>query len=325
MPDLESGVCDQSRDALHRSQLNLSVQLMFQSVSDQTAGSALPTKPPVNRVLFGVCCVSVAINGFLLAENRGKLPSAIAQASSTDPNFAKLPQQRAKSVNLAGSVPRPTIETQDLVEFSPNQNLVDNLALLSPMPQPRQLPETTVLNALNLPVISQPLTTISTLQHQESRNKPWLFSSSKMAKPLYIAVYPTNATSPNNTPTLAADRSTIAQTAEPRYISRLGTDGETPFPPAQTPTQLPAPRSSKPKPAATKLAPTNLVYTLVGAMELGDRSAALFELNGITQRYRLGESIGSSGWILAEISQGQIVLHRGGEMRSVVLGEGVGR
>jgi hypothetical protein len=297
---------------------------MFQSDSDQTAGSALPTKSPVNRVLFGVCCVSVAINGFLLAENRGKLPSAIAQASSPDSDFAHFRQQQAKSVNLTGSSPRPTIETHDLVEFSPNQNLVDNLALLSPMPPSRQLPEATILNALNLPATSQPPTTVATLQSQENHNKLWMFSSTKMAKPLYIAVYPTDATSSNSTPDLATDRATIAQVAEPRYISRLGTDGATPFPPAQTPTQLPAPRSPNPKPAATKLAPTNFSYRLVGAMELGDRSAALFELNGITQRYRLGESLGSSGWVLAEISQGQIVLRRGGEMRSVALGEGVG-
>ena len=298
---------------------------MFQSVSDQTVGSALATKPSVNRVLFGVCCVSVAINGFLLAENRGKLPSAIAQASSTDPDFANFQQQREKSVNLAGSSPHPTIETKDLVEFSPNQNLVDNLALLSPMPLSSQLPETAVLNALNLPFANQPLTRVAALQIQKSRKQPWVLSSTKMAKPLYIAVYPTNATDPDSTTTLAADRSTIAQTTEPRYISRLGTESETPFPPAQTSTQLSAPRSSKPKPTATKLAPTDLFYTLVGAMELGDRSAALFELNGVTQRYRLGESIGSSGWILAEISQGQIILRRGDEMRTVVLGEGVGK
>ena len=61
--------------------------------------------------------------------------------------------------------------------------------------------------------------------------------------------------------------------------------------------------------------------TLVGVMELGDRSAALIEINGIAQRYRVGESIGSSGWALVEVSKNQAVVRRNGEVRSIFIGQ----
>ncbi len=60
---------------------------------------------------------------------------------------------------------------------------------------------------------------------------------------------------------------------------------------------------------------------LVGVLELGDRSAALIEINGVTQRYRIGESIGTSGWSLVEVSKDQAVLRRNGEVRSVFMGQ----
>jgi type II secretory pathway component PulC len=59
----------------------------------------------------------------------------------------------------------------------------------------------------------------------------------------------------------------------------------------------------------------------VGVLELGDRSAALIEINGVTQRYRIGESVGTSGWSLVEVSKDQAVLRRNGEVRSVFMGQ----
>ena len=60
---------------------------------------------------------------------------------------------------------------------------------------------------------------------------------------------------------------------------------------------------------------------LVGVLELGDRSAALIEINGIAQRYRIGESIATSGWTLVEVSKDQAVIRRNGEVRSVFIGQ----
>ncbi len=64
-----------------------------------------------------------------------------------------------------------------------------------------------------------------------------------------------------------------------------------------------------------------VVRSLVGVMQLGDRSAALVEINGVAQRVRVGESIGSSGWTLVEVSKDQAVMRRNGEVRSIFIGQ----
>ena len=74
--------------------------------------------------------------------------------------------------------------------------------------------------------------------------------------------------------------------------------------------QFPSPKQST----------ANFGYSLVGLMESGDKSAALFEINGVTQRINLGEEIGTSGWNLLSISDQQAVLSKGGEIQSVYVG-----
>jgi hypothetical protein len=61
--------------------------------------------------------------------------------------------------------------------------------------------------------------------------------------------------------------------------------------------------------------------TLTGVVEMGDRSAVLFELNGVTQRIYLGETIGSTGWSLVEVSRDSAVLRRNGEVRTIGVGQ----
>jgi type II secretory pathway component PulC len=59
----------------------------------------------------------------------------------------------------------------------------------------------------------------------------------------------------------------------------------------------------------------------VGVVDLGEQSAILVEVNGVAQRFRLGESIGSSGWALVEVSKNQAIIRRNGEVRSVFIGQ----
>ncbi len=109
-------------------------------------------------------------------------------------------------------------------------------------------------------------------------------------------------------------------------------------PPVSTPveTPLPAPAATQPTSApetpptnnttATATSPTpastpSQVHTLVGLLELGDRSAALFEVNGVARRVYIGETIGSSDWTLVKIGKGEAVIRRGGEVRSIYVGQ----
>lgn len=78
----------------------------------------------------------------------------------------------------------------------------------------------------------------------------------------------------------------------------------------------PAPASAGP-PVATP-AP---IHTLVGVLELGDRSAALFEIDGVPQRVYIGERIGNSGWSLVSVGNDEAVIRRNGEVRSIYIGQ----
>ncbi|MBW4472738.1 MAG: hypothetical protein KME45_20530 [Stenomitos rutilans HA7619-LM2] len=86
-----------------------------------------------------------------------------------------------------------------------------------------------------------------------------------------------------------------------------------------------APLPSVNAPAAVRqpipLSVPGVAKKLVGVLELGDRSAALIEMNGVTQRYRVGESIATSGWTLVDVSKDQAVIRRNGEVRSVFIGQ----
>ncbi|MEM7796701.1 MAG: hypothetical protein AAF579_19875 [Cyanobacteria bacterium P01_C01_bin.118] len=62
-------------------------------------------------------------------------------------------------------------------------------------------------------------------------------------------------------------------------------------------------------------------YELVGVLELGDRSAALFEIDGASQRVYIGETIGGSGWNVVSISNEEVVVRRNGEVRSIYIGQ----
>ncbi len=97
----------------------------------------------------------------------------------------------------------------------------------------------------------------------------------------------------------------------------------TPLPTGLAPAAAPAYRAPARKPATTATSPITpgAPRRLAGVLELGDRSVALFEINGVTQRYGIGESIGSSGWSLVEVSKEQAMIRRNGEVRSVFVGQ----
>jgi hypothetical protein len=71
-------------------------------------------------------------------------------------------------------------------------------------------------------------------------------------------------------------------------------------------------------PTAVADVPSN---TLEGVLELGNKSAALFKIDGVTRRVDVGESIGSSGWTLVDVSNGEAVIRRNGEVRSIYTGQ----
>ncbi|WP_445247078.1 hypothetical protein [Microcoleus sp. OTE_8_concoct_300] len=140
------------------------------------------------------------------------------------------------------------------------------------------------------------------------------------AAPQTAAVSP-SPTAPASGRAIAAagNRSPLAaspnpsESPQPKILAR-----ETEPAPAPSAQQsAPAPEQSAP---AVSSAPTS-AHTLVGILELGDRSAALFEVDGVARRIYVGESIGASGWTLAEIKNQEAVIRKGGDVRSVFVGQ----
>jgi Tfp pilus assembly protein PilP len=122
------------------------------------------------------------------------------------------------------------------------------------------------------------------------------------------------ATAGNRTP-LAASSSSSESSVQPKILARETESAPAPAPAAGK--SAPAPQQSA---AAVSGAPTS-AQTLVGILELGDRSAALFEVDGVARRIYVGESIGASGWTLAEIKNQEAVIRKGGDVRSVFVGQ----
>jgi hypothetical protein len=83
---------------------------------------------------------------------------------------------------------------------------------------------------------------------------------------------------------------------------------------------VPAPASAPVAPSIPNIAPSP-THTLIGLLELGDRSAALFEIDGAPQRIQVGEKFGASGWTLISVSGEEAIVRRNQDVRSVFIGQ----
>jgi hypothetical protein len=72
--------------------------------------------------------------------------------------------------------------------------------------------------------------------------------------------------------------------------------------------------------ALTNTTPTS-EHALVGILNLGSRSAALFDVDGSSQRAYVGDRIGVSGWTLVSVNGQDVVVRREGEVRSIYIGQ----
>jgi hypothetical protein len=99
-----------------------------------------------------------------------------------------------------------------------------------------------------------------------------------------------------------------------------------PLPEAITATTKPELPPPPPEPVSSP-SPTNSVnssvadYTLVGLLELGEKSAALFTVDGTTQRIWLGEKIDNTGWTLEAIANQKAQIRNQQQVRSLSIGE----
>ncbi|MBW4418175.1 MAG: hypothetical protein KME13_02980 [Myxacorys californica WJT36-NPBG1] len=106
-----------------------------------------------------------------------------------------------------------------------------------------------------------------------------------------------------------------------QLLARLSGVLERMYPAVNRPQVVIQPPTASPTRAAQ--AAPELQRTIRGLVIATDpsQSAALVDTNGVTQRYYTGETIGSSGWSIVEISGSSIVLRRNGELRTFSTGQ----
>ena len=100
-----------------------------------------------------------------------------------------------------------------------------------------------------------------------------------------------------------------------------------PSPTAAAPPAPPSP-TNKPEnaeePSAATVTPApepEPIHELIGILELGERSAALFTIEGVSRRIYIGERIGASGWTLVGVGDERVTIRRNGEVRAIYINQ----
>lgn len=276
------------------------------------------SKQSFDRMLLGAAFGSLLlVLGLWLASRSGwvRLPVATTTAGSTptvtektapDTEFSeyvqrsleaieqkKLPQAKTQLPGVPGVAPAGTLPNISISGAPPAtaglstavNRIADALEQAATQPGAPALPAQVVI----IPPATNPADASQTVA----------VSPSATASGRAVAVAST--TSPSSTPSTSGEPKILARETEP----------------ATAPAAAPQPQPVAP---TVSSAPTS-AHTLVGILELGDRSAALFEVDGVARRIYVGESIGASGWTLAEIKNQEAVIRKGGDVRSVFVGQ----
>jgi len=149
--------------------------------------------------------------------------------------------------------------------------------------------------------------------------------TARTAPPAAVAVKPETSRSPvtKTAPTNQRDRTIAPEAPEaaPAPAARIVSPQVQPEAAPEAATEPTPEVSNSTSPSPTNSDVSLVTHTLVGVLELGEKSAALFEIEGVARRIYVGESIGASGWTLAEVKNQEAVIRKGGEVRSVFVGQ----
>lgn len=301
--------------------------------------------PSLDRILLGVAFSSLFITLLLWLATKGGLgrlfaPEPVAVApepvldaqTKADIQFADYIERSLKNIeqpNLGNNVGLPLL---------PPPAPTGNLPVL-PVPSTPPVAAAPDLNTNNLvqainrvaEAIQDASNQTATLSAQvmntlQAQNQNRTTTTPQKAVPGGRAsgnvVAPTPTASPTTAPQPQTESKQAAapaptETAPAPQGQELAPETEVAPPPPPASAEVPAPPDQQaivnPAPATT--------HTLVGILELGDRSAALFEINGVARRIYVGESVGASGWTLVEVVNQEAVIRRNGEVRTIFVGQ----
>ncbi len=224
-----------------------------------------------------------------LSEADAQFVSYMLRSLEVIDNKTKAKQQQSPASGSSGTTNQPSNSATGNRTLGSNQGPTVLERVYIPVPQPQQplaLPAPPAAARPSIPAPSVAAARPSIPAPPAARPAAPAPAAARPAVPTPAAARPSAPVSPQSTASAPTPRSAAATTS------------------AATP---------PPAPAAN--------HTLVGLLELGDRSAALFEINGNTQRINVGEAIGASGWALVSVANQEAVVRRNGEVRSVYVGQ----
>jgi hypothetical protein len=256
-----------------------------------TADKAAETSSYFDRLLWGAALAAVGASGvlWLVSKDILKLPflpaaptPVASQPSSTNPADAKFVDYMQRSLTAIDK--RPAGSPTALQSGS-------RLPAPGGVPlAPTQAPPT-VLERVYIPVFPP--------QNSVVQISPGLLAPRPPISPVSPSAKPPATESASR----ASSSARTESAPEPRAERSTREERNT------TPAEAPAVASSS---ASGR--------TLIGILELGENSAALFEINGDTQRVSVGETIGGSGWTLVKVENQQAIVRRNGVVQSLYVG-----
>ncbi len=162
-------------------------------------------------------------------------------------------------------------------------------------------------------------------QNSQSQNSPVANSTPDKAKAALPPIALSAANNSRRRPTVPVPEP-VAAAALPPSAPATGISS-IPVVPGDSNRSLPSPDvdlavgSSAGSPAALNDVTPSSELVLVGVLNLGNRSAALFDIDGSSQRAYVGDRIGLSSWNLVSVNGQDVVIRRNDEVRSVYIGQ----
>jgi hypothetical protein len=284
----------------------------------------------LTKLLITGTTIGIAIAGTLHILN-SQFPSILgSQVTELDISLSQTEPQVDPQAELVDYMLRALA----IIEQRAKSNNSQNNSQLAQQPVPQPLSVATPSNAGDL---TPPLAANNTL--------PVVNPTTNVVERIYIPVYqapspmrfapppqiatntPTSPTSPpqavNNNVSANQPANTnqvAAVPSAPMSVNQQPASVNVPSLPT-VPTRPPIPVTLNPQQAFVPSTSPTPSHTLAGLLELGDKSAALFENEGVTRRIHIGESIGATGWTLVDIANGEAIVRRNGEVRSIFAGQ----
>ncbi len=298
------------------------------TLTSPAASKSKASKLPVSLPFLLIGAAGISMIGTLCIWVLGHSNPGRAQLLSfnTEASAAELPQRSDEAFLVYLQRSLDTISTKQANQNSPNQTA----ATLPGASPSSSVPATVSPSAAAAPAASTSAASTPTASAPTA-------SAPSIIERVFVPVYQNEQT---NNPVAAAptapgptdaNRSTVPVPAPVAAAAALPAGSSAP---AATLPTLPASSTALPTPpTTTATAPTNSAaaavvdttpvaeQVLVGVLNLGSRSAALFDVDGTSQRTYVGDRIGTSDWSLVSVNGQDVVIRRNGEVRSVYIGQ----